>query len=297
MCHNKYMRKLSRDKRELIISTLVDGVGINAAARICKVSKLTVLRLLADVGSLCQDLHDLHVRNVPVQRVQVDELWSFVGCKEKAKQRGSVGHGDVWTWVGIDSESKVVISYYVGDRGGNSATRFVFDLAGRVANRIQLTSDGHNAYFGAVQAAFGSDGVDYATATKLFGTDPAITENRYSQGECIGCRKSPVFGLPDADLISTSHVERQNLTVRLTNRRFTRLTLGFSKKVQNHIHALALHYWHYNFARKHKTLKTTPAKAAGLTDREWSIANLVDLLEKEEAVHANGGRINKADRA
>lgn len=291
------MRKLNREKRELIISLLTDGTGINATARICKVSKLTVLRLLADVGSLCADLHDLYVQNVPAHRVQVDEIWSFCGCKQKTKLRGGNGDGDVWTWVGLDSETKVVVAYHVGDRGEGSAREFVFDLASRVANRIQLSSDGHAAYFGAVQAAFGPDGVDYAMVSKIFGSDPATTENRYSQGECIGCRKVPVFGLPDESLISTSHVERQNLTLRLNNRRFTRLTLGFSKKLTNHIHAIALHYWVYNFARKHKTLKTTPAKAAGLTDREWTIADLVDLLEKEEKAHSNGGRINRADRA
>jgi IS1 family transposase len=289
------MRKLSREKRELIISTLVDGVGVNAATRICKVSKLTVLRLLADVGSLCRDLHDLHVQKVPAQRVQVDELWSFVGCKNKAKLAGALGHGDAWVWVGIDSETKVVISYHVGDRGGESAREFVLDLASRVSSRIQLTSDAHYAYFGAVRDAFGKDGVDYATATKLYGNS-AETENRYSQGECIGCRKLPILGLPDADLISTSHVERQNLTVRLGNRRLTRLTLGFSKKVVNHIHALDIFYFHYNFIRKHKTLKTTPAVAARIADKEWSIADMVDILEKEENTHANGGRINKADR-
>ncbi len=289
------MRKLGTDKRTQILSALVEGCSINATARMCSVSKLTVLRLLADIGQLCRDYHDLMVRDLVCQRVQVDELWSFVGCKEKTRLNGGQGDGDAWTWIAIDADTKLVVSYLVGLRDIGYATEFMRDVAGRIKNRIQLTSDGHKPYYQAVDDAFG-DRIDYAMLVKLYGRDREA-ETRYSPPICISTRRSVVKGAPQDRHISTSYIERQNLTVRMQNRRFTRLTNAFSKKWANHEHAIALHYFYYNFCRKHMTLGTTPAIAAGVTDKAWSVADLVRLLEKEERLRANGGRINRTDRA
>ncbi len=287
------MRKLNRDKRAAIIRALIEGCSVNSTARMCGVSKLTVLRLLADVGSLCRDYHDLTVRGLSCAKVQVDEIWSFVGCKQKNRDRGAHGHGDVWTWVALDADSKLVVSYLVGGRDAGYANEFMDDVADRISNRIQLTSDGHKPYLAAVSEAFGKD-IDYAMLVKMYGPEP--DQRRYSPPKCIGCRRYGIIGYPDVDAISTSYIERQNLTVRMSNRRFTRLTNGFSKSVVNHVHALALHYFHYNFIRRHKTLGTTPAVAAGLTDREWTVDDLIAMLEGEEQKLTNGGRINRADR-
>lgn len=291
------MRRLSRDKRTTVIHALCEGNSINATARLCGVSKLTVLRLLADVGSLCRDFHDLMVRGLSSRRVQVDEIWSFVGCKAKTKAAGGNGHGDCWVWIALDADTKLVVSYLVGDRSATCANTFMLDVAGRINTRVQLTSDGHSAYLNAVENAFGFD-VDYAMLVKLYGpdNDGKGAERKYSPGKCNGAKKLVQFGMPDRKHISTSYVERQNLTLRMGNRRHTRLTNAFSKKIVNHEHAIALHYFHYNFIRRHKTLGTTPAVEAGLTDHEWTVADLVRLLENEEQKVANGGRINRADR-
>lgn len=278
----------------MILAALVEGNSINATTRMCRVSKLTILRLLADVGQLCRDYHDIAVRGLTSDRIQVDEIWSFVGCKQRQKDRGGVGDGDAWTWVAIDADSKLVVSYLVGGRDAGYARMFLGDVADRLINRVQLTSDGHRAYLEAVRDAFGGN-VDYGQLVKIYGNEP--NDHRYSQSECIGCERRGLIGFPDAEHISTSYVERQNLTLRMHNRRFTRLTNAISKKIENHEHAIALHYFYYNFCRKHISLKgETPAMAAALTNRVWTIDDLVRMLETEERKTANGGRINREDR-
>lgn len=291
------MRKLGTDKRTSILRCLTEGNSINSTARICGVSKLTVLRLLADVGSLCADLHDELVQNLDSQRVQVDEIWSFVGCKEKSRMHGKQGDGDAWTWCAIDADSKLIVSYLVGLRDLSCARDFVQSIADRLTNRIQLTSDGLNLYVTAVLDAFGVDDIDFAMLVKLYGpSDNTAGQARYSPSECIGCLVRPMLGKPDGRHISTSYSERMNLTTRMTCRRFTRLTNGFSKKWRNHEHAIALHYFVYNFCRKHLSLGTTPAIAAGITDRIWKIEDLVSILVEREKENKCHGRINRADR-
>jgi len=291
------MRKLNQDKRSMVLNALVEGCSINSTARMCGVSKLTVLRLLADVGSLCCDYHDLVVRGLSCQRIQCDEIWSFIGCKGKSKRQGKRGYGDSWTWVAIDSDTKLVVSYLVGQRDAGCANAFMLDVAGRINNRPQLTTDGLKEYIEAVEGAFGFD-VDFAQLVKLYGpeTKGEGAEHKYSPAKCNGSKKMRQIGLPARQHISTSHVERQNLSLRMSSRRFTRLTNAFSKRLVNHEHAIALHYFHYNFIRRHATLGTTPAVVAGVADREWTIADLVGMLEDEERKIANGGRINRTDR-
>ncbi len=292
------MRKLSTEKRTQILTALVEGNSINATRRMCGVSKLTVLRLLSDVGQLCHDYHDLKVRGLNCQRVQVDEIWSFVGCKQRTKQNGGYGDGDCWTWVAVDAETKLVVSYLAGLRDSGYATEFCRDVANRVVDRIQLTSDGHKLYLDAVADAFGEN-VDYSMLRKVYGNNPADerTHARYSPPTCIATERHVITGNPDPAHINTSYVERQNLTLRMGNRRFTRLTNAFSKKWTNHEHAIALHYFYYNFCRKHQTIGTTPAMAAGIASKVWKITDLVALLEREERLQNDGGRINRADRA
>ena len=290
------MKKLSVQSRTSILRCLTEGNSINSTTRICGKNKVTILRLLADVGVLCAELHNELVRNLDSKRVQVDELWSFVGCKEKSRKEGKQGAGDAWTWVAIDADSKLVVSYLVGLRELADATQIIQDVADRVKNRIQLTTDGYKVYINAVIDAFGLDDIDFAMLLKIYGTPETAGQARYSPSECIGCVIRPMLGDPDPKHISTSYVERQNLTVRMCNRRFTRLTNGFSKRWRNHEHAIALHYFVYNFCRVHKSLGTTPAVAAGITDRVWKIEDLVGMLvgiEKESKCH---GRINRADR-
>ena len=281
------MRKLSTEKRAMILHALVEGNSINATSRMCGCSKITVLRLLADAGTFCAEYHDEHVRNLQCERVQMDEIWSFVGCKDKTKKHGAGGHGSVWTWVAIDADTKLVASYLMGERDAQTAHDFVSDLHDRIDSRIQLTSDGFGMYREAVDRAF--DGhVDYAMVIKEFGWDGS-PDTRYSPPACVGVKKRLMCGAPDKDHVSTSLVERQNLTLRMGSRRFTRLTNAFSKKVENHAHAIALHYFYYNFCRKHQTIKTTPAVAMGVADRALTIIDLVGMIEKEES--RIGGRI------
>ncbi|MBN2316316.1 MAG: IS1 family transposase [Sedimentisphaerales bacterium] len=289
------MRKLSVEKKTSILSCLVEGTGINATARICSVSKLTVLRLLADVGSLCRDYHDLMVQNLNCRRIECDEIWSFVGCKQRNKNLGKTGDGDCWTWVALDADSKLVVSYLVGLRDSGHAFEFIHDVASRIENRIQLTTDGLRLYVEAIEDAFGG-GIDYAMLVKLYGKEDRAGEARYSPAKCIGCKPFTIVGKPNPNCISTSYIERQNLTVRMQNRRFTRLTNAFSKKWANHEHAIALHYFYYNFCRKHQSIGTTPAVAAGITEKVWTIHDFVNLLVDEENKLAMGGRINKKDR-
>jgi IS1 family transposase len=293
------MRKLTIDERTSILRCLTEGTSISSTARICGKSKVTVLRLLADVGSLCADLHNELVRNLDCRRVQVDELWSFVGCKEKSRKEGKQGAGDAWTWCGIDADSKLIVAYLVGLRELSYARAFIQDIADRLKNRIQLTSDGLKMYISAVLDAFGTDDIDFAMLLKIYGSSQQDTagQARYSPAECIGCLIRPMLGDPDPKHISTSFSERMNLTTRMCNRRFTRLTNAFSKKWRNHEHAIALHYFVYNFIRKHLTLGTTPAVAAGITDRVWKIEDLVGMLVAREEQNKCHGRINRADKA
>jgi IS1 family transposase len=293
------MRKLERIKRELIVKALTEGMGIRAVARLCGVTKLTVTRLLCDIGKVCADYHDQHVRNLATKNVEVDEVWAFIGCKTSNQKDGKVGYGDVWVWAALDVDSRLVISYHDGSRGGKDGTRFLADLAGRVSDRIQLTSDSHNAYDIAIPWAFG-DKVDWAKITKVFGRDQETEQRRYSPPPCIKCTKTTAIGLPDLGKASTSHSERQNLNLRTMNRRYTRLTNGYSRRFTNHVHAISLHYFAHNWIRKVSTLKTTPAVKAGLADRQWTASDLITLLEyreQNEAFGPVGSRINRADRA
>lgn len=284
------MRKLTTEKRATILRALVEGNSVNSTARLTGASKVTILRLLADVGTLCARLHDELVRGLQAERVQADEIWSFVHAKDRnlpAELRGVPGFGSIWTWVALDADTKLIISYHVGDRGEHCARAFMLDLASRLDNRIQLTTDGHGAYLPAVAEAFRGD-VDYAQLIKEYRV-PRDTQARYSPCECVGTRKIPVTGGPLPSDTSTSHVERSNLTLRMEQRRFTRLTNGHSKSFDNHRHAVALHTFHYNFIRKHQTLKTTPAVASDLASKPWTMLELVERLEAEEA--KAGGRI------
>lgn len=269
---------------------------MRSISRVVDVSINTVTKLLVDAGEACLALHDEKVRNVTASRIQCDEIWSFCHAKQKnvaTAKAAPEGAGDVWTWTAIDADTKLMVAYFVGDRGAESAMWLMDDLRGRFANRVQLTTDGHKAYLEAVEGAFGGD-VDYAQLVKLYG--PTISSpGRYSPAECIGARKTPIEGRPDKAHISTSHVERMNLSIRMQNRRFTRLTNAFSKKLDNHIHALALYFAFYNFVRIHKTLKVSPAMAAGVTDKLWSMEDIVALVEARRPVPGKRGPYKKRD--
>lgn len=274
------MNTLTTEKRVQVIAALVEGNSIRATVRMTGVAKNTIVKLLLDVGTVCLEYQDKHLRNLKCKQIQCDEIWSFCYAKEKnvpADKKGQFGYGDVWTWVAIDPQSKLVPSFMVGSRTALAAREFMEDLASRLASRVQLTTDGHRAYLEAVEEAFGSE-VDYAMLVKLYGAD-SEPDTRYSPAECIGCREIAVAGRPDPKHISTSHVERQNLTMRMKMRRFTRLTNAFSKKIENHVHAIALHYMHYNFCRIHQTLRVTPAMEAGVSDHIWSVEEIVALLD------------------
>ena len=274
------MRKLPTEKRVQILEMLVEGMSLQATARVAKVSLNTVKKLMVDAGEACAAYHDETVRDVKASRIQCDEIWSFVYAKQKNVARAKAapqGAGDVWTWTALDSDSKMILAYQVGDRSGQTAIEFMDDLRKRLANRVQLTTDGHKAYLEAVEGAFGDD-VDFAQLVKLYGDAPE-GQRRYSPAECVGARKRRVTGSPVRADVSTSHVERHNLTMRMGMRRFTRLTNGFSKKLENHLLMLSLYFVHYNFVRVHKTLRCTPAMATGvsgtLRDMEW-IVGLID---------------------
>jgi len=276
------MNKLNKQKRVQIIKALVEGNSLRATARMCDVAFNTVLKLLPEIGKACADYQDRTFHNLPCKRIQCDEIWSFCYAKEKnvpEEMRGKFGFGDIWTFTAICADTKLVPSWLVGKRDAGHALEFVSDLARRLANRAQVTTDGHRMYLEAVEGAFGSE-VDFAQLIKLYNEPVAEgNERKYSPGECCGTRKSKVTGDPDPKHISTSYVERQNLTMRMSMRRFTRLTNGFSKKIQNHSYAVALHYMYYNFCRIHKTLRVTPAMEAGVTDHVWEIEEIVALLE------------------
>ena len=278
------MNRLTPAKRAQILHLLCEGSSIRAITRIMGVSKNTVAKLIEDVGSACAAYHDANVRNVKAKRIQVDEIWSFTYAKQKnvaTAKAAPDGAGDTWTWTGIDADSKLIVSWFIGGRDSYTAKLFIDDLASRLANRVQLTSDGLRAYLEAVEGAFGAD-VDYAQLQKIYGPSPEA-EKRYSPAECIGCQTNVIEGNPDPDHISTSYVERHNLTMRMHMRRYTRLTNAFSKSLQNHAHSVALFMVYYNFCKLHKAHRLTPAMAAGVTDRLWDIADIVSVLEAWEA--------------
>lgn len=273
------MNKLPIHKRVMILNMLVEGMSMRSISRTVGVSINTVTKLLVEAGEACAAFHDETVRDVKANHVQCDEIWSFCYAKEKNVQTAKAapdGAGDVWTWTAIERDSKMILSFQIGDRSGQTALEFMDDLRARLATRVQLTTDGHKAYLEAVEGAFGGD-VDYAMLVKLYGdnTGQKGHEKKYSPAECTGTRKEIVAGYPVKELVSTSHVERQNLSMRMGMRRFTRLTNGFSKKLENHLHMLSLYFVHYNFVRVHKSLRMTPAMAAGVTselhDMEWLV--------------------------
>ena len=284
--YNVSMNKLSTSKRAQVVAALVEGCSIRSTVRMTGVAKNTVAKLLVDLGRVCSEFQDQTLRNLGCKRLQLDEIWSFCYSKQKnnpTHRKGEFGYGDVWTWVAIDADTKLVPSWLVGSRDAGCAEAFVNDLASRLTSRVQLTTDGHKPYLDAVDGAFGGQ-ADYAMLVKLYGKPEGdAAEVRYSPAKCNGIRKTRISGDPDAEHVSTSYVERQNLTMRMKMRRFTRLTNAFSKKVENHAHAIALHFMHYNFARIHQTLRSTPAMKAGVTDQLWSIEEIVLLLEAEEA--------------
>lgn len=278
------MNRLSTEKRAQIVAALVEGNSIRATCRMTGAAKGTVTKLLVDLGHACMTHHYETVRGVKAERVECDEIWSFCFAKEKNVQPdkvGEFGYGDVWTWTGIDAGSKLVISYFVGRREAEDAQAFMHDLASRLSGRVQLTTDGFGPYLKAVRDNFGID-VDFAQLIKNYGRDFKEGTQRYSPPVCIGTERRVRIGDPDPTQISTSYVERQNLTMRMAMRRFTRLTNAHSKKLENLICAVALHFTYYNFVRTHATLKTTPAVAAGVADHAWKLHELIALLETEE---------------
>ncbi|MBI4844530.1 MAG: DDE-type integrase/transposase/recombinase [Nitrospirae bacterium] len=275
------MNRLKPDKQKQIISALVEGNSIRATCRMTGTAKGTVLKLLADIGTVCAEYQHEHLRNLECKRLQCDEIWSFCYAKEKnvpENKKGQFGYGDVWTWTALCADSKLVPSFFIGTRDIESAKVFMNDLAGRLKHRVQITTDGHKAYLEAVEEAFGSE-VDYSQLVKLYGVERMEKDSKYSPAKCIGTKKVRINGSPDDKAVSTSYIERQNLTIRMSMRRFTRLTNAFSKKIDNLHYALALHFMHYNFCRIHQTLSITPAMAAGVTNKLWEIEDILSLLK------------------
>jgi IS1 family transposase len=279
------MNRLNTAKRSQIVAALVEGNSIRATVRMTGAAKNTVTKLLVDLGAACAEFADNTLRGIPAGHIQCDEIWSFVGCKQRnvpADRKGEFGIGDVWTWTAIDSETKLVVSWLVGQRDLANAEAFMRDVAGRVVGRPQISTDSLAAYRWAVGSAFGGE-VDYATLNKVYGSATGGA-GRYSPPVCIGCTKKKVLGSPDMQEASTSYVERQNLTMRMSMRRFTRLTNGFSKKVENLAAAVALHFVNYNFCRPHGSLNgRTPAQAAGIMAERMTVADIVRLLDRMEA--------------
>lgn len=276
------MNCLSTDQRVKILQLIVEGTSMRSIGRVLDVSPNTVDKLLREAGQACIAIHDAHVRKVHAQRVQCDEIWSFCYAKQKnvAKAKAAPPDaGDVWTWTAIDPQTKLMIAWLVGDRSATSAGILIDNLKSRLAHRVQLTTDGHAAYLQAVEDAFGID-VDFAQLVKIYGDAPSTKgEARYSPAQIVTARPTRIAGAPDPAHISTSMVERHNLTIRMSLRRFTRLTNAFSKKLENHVNALAVDIVHYNFIRIHKTLRISPAMAAGLTDQLWDWEDIVKIMD------------------
>jgi IS1 family transposase len=288
------MNKLPLEKRAQILGMMVEGNSIRAISRMTGASKNTIVKLLVDAGRCFAAYQDVTLRDLKSTRVQVDEIWAFVYAKRKnvpahMKARGDVGDvGDVWTWTAIDADSKLILSWLVSDRSADAAKEFMDDVASRLVRRVQLTSDGLASYPPVIEAAF-KNKVDYAQLVKIFGQEGStIGTGKYSPPQCIGARPHVVSGTPDPKHIATSFVERQNLTMRMSMRRFTRLTNAFSKKFENHAHSVAIHFMHYNFVRLHQTTRVTPAMAAGVTDKLWEISDMVRVLEEWETIPKAG---------
>ncbi len=295
----KSMNRLSPAKRKAVVACLVEGNSIRSTVRMTGVAKATVMKLLLDLGTVCSVYQDATLRDLPCERVQCDEIWSFVYAKQKnVPEHKRDEAGDVWTWVSLDSDTKLVPSFHIGPRDLRSATYFMSDLASRLRNRVQLTTDGHRPYLLAVQGAFAGE-IDYAQLVKIYGSDQSRkAERRYSPAVCLDAIPQRVSGDPDPEHISTSHVERLNLTMRMSIRRYTRLTNAFSKKVENHTAAVSLHFMYYNFCRVHQTLGTTPAVAAGVTDHIWKLDEIIALLDQaERAVPIKRGPYKKRRQA
>ena len=280
LCHFMRMNVLSTEQRTRIVAALVEGNSMRSISRMTGVSRNTINKLLIDLGRACSAHQDKVFRNLKCKNIQCDEIWSFVGCKQKnvTPENEGNGWGDVWTWVALDADTKLVPTWFISTRDAGAAYHFMQDLAGRLANRVQLTTDGHKAYLTAVEDAFGAD-IDYAMLQKIYGVVQQQGEVRYSPAQCMGARKAVISGKPDFKHVSTSMVERQNLTMRMSMRRFTRLTNAFSKKVENHEHSVAIHYMHYNFGRIHQSLRVTPAMEAGVSDHVWSLEEIVGLID------------------
>jgi IS1 family transposase len=284
------MNKLPNEKRVAVVKMLMEGMSIRGATRVTGVSKNTIQKLGLDLGAACWALHERKVRSLASKRIEADEIWSFVGMKQKnvpEEKHGEFGYGDVWVWKAIDAESKLIVSWLVGPRDGEAAREFIGDLGSRLANRIQLTTDGHKPYLEAVEAEFGAD-IDFAQLVKTYGNaadGAAPASVRYSPVRCTGIQKNTITGTPEEGFISTSYAERESLTRRMSMRRFTRLTNAFSKKVENHAAATALYITHYNFCRVHQTLRVTPAMEAGITDHPWEVEELVALLDAAPVIN------------
>jgi IS1 family transposase len=284
MSYTAFMNKLPPAKRAQILGMMAEGVSLRAITRLTGVSKNTLAKLVEDAGRAFSEYQDKAMRNLTCKRLQVDEIWSFVHCKAKNVETAKAAPaeaGDIWTWTAIDADTKLIPSFYVGKRDADAAFEFIGDLALRLSNRVQLTSDGHKPYLEAVEQSFGAD-IDYAQLIKVYG-DAGVPAGRYSPAPCMGAKKERVEGNPDPKHISTSYAERANLSIRMGTRRFTRLTNGFSKKAENHAHAVAIYFMHYNFVRIHQTLRCTPAMAAGVTTKLWELTDMVKVLEDWEA--------------
>lgn len=291
------MNRLLHEKRAQIVGMMVEGISIRAISRMTGASKNTITKLLSDAGSAFSNFQDERLKNLPCQRLQLDEIWSFLYAKAKnvmcAKAAPEIA-GDVWTWTAIDADNKLIVSWMVGDRSAETACRFVNDVAIRLRQRVQITTDGHKAYLQAMEEAFGSD-FDYAMLKKLYAAPSQEGPTRYSPAQCCGMRTHRVTGNPDPEHISTSFAERQNLSMRMSIRRFTRLTNAFSKKIENHVHAISIYFMHYNFCRVHQTLRVTPAMQAGITDHVWSLEELVALTEGSmETIYKGRKIVSKA---
>lgn len=275
------MKRLTIEQQALVIGVLVEGNSIRSTVRLTGVAKNTVIKLVLDLADACAAFHDRNVRNLKVRRLQCDEIWQFVGSKAKntSAEKKAIGWGDVWTWTAIDADTKLCLSYLVGGRDLGWAKEFMRDCASRIRNRVQITTDAHKAYLEAVEDAFGAD-IDYAQLQKIYGASNE-NETRYSPARCIGCEMKTVSGNPDPKHVSTSFVERQNLSMRMSIRRFTRLTNAFSKKLENHAAAVAIWFMYYNFCRVHQTLRVTPAMEAGISNHVWTIEEMCALLPEK----------------